>query len=562
MSIKDQVLNHSDPGKRSKPVILEQQSTAFDDPPASYQDEVNGLLQAASVDDAYNRLINERDIRKIMIYPGFASGDIYAAGIAMKLDPKLNLVLLRFLGAGIIQGKNDKSLRDLNSSYLEDVEFRANQPRDCTANTLPYLRQLLGGEFEQRVAIIDYDELAIHNSMRFWSSHWQDQAKERCLSELLKTILSNEFDKSKVSNEVNASVELVNKWLNPDKIAGKMPPYILVDLFYGTYYVGLQKPDSVHQEASNALTQNYNADTVSTWLKAYFDNKKQAQQAYSPTGHFDLAPEARVLVYWSRFSGKRGGAHMEYDTGIHSIRQMLCLANSLGFDAVILAGDLPGSQYKVGSTGGDIVKRQQKVADIVSASQTFHPHMTVLNLTEFWGDENWKSTFKGRERIAQFWLYKYLSNQFKTVHLGNRSGNMENLALMGFCVGYLELFDDAGQDRMKQFSPHGYQRIEIVLPSSRTGKEIVFSKWDESKTTLSTGHPNHNHYNRYNLDKATLASYRTLADNPNNEALACARKAKQTKLKEKYAKPDVEGIKKGFIWYDIKTIGDWLETQM
>jgi hypothetical protein len=178
----------------------------------------------------------------------------------------------------------------------------------------------------------------------------------------------------------------------------------------------------------------------------------------------------KYLVFWLRFSGKKGGGHPQHDTGYHGLRQLLALARMFGF-GTILAGDKGWND-----------EHRQKL-DILAEVQEVD-----CNLTEIWKDNDYiqgMHPFRDAEngRLLQFRLLDYVNRRSAgLVHLGMRSGNLEAYALMGHRVYYMEERDIDDRARMeawhspvigkKMIGPR-YDRLVIEMPPTKTGKYIV-----------------------------------------------------------------------------------------
>lgn len=188
-----------------------------------------------------------------------------------------------------------------------------------------------------------------------------------------------------------------------------------------------------------------------------------------------------------RFTGKTGGAHVEYDTSFEGLRQLLTEAAKRGCDWAILVGDKPKE-----SVNFDPQKKQRrvnKINDIVANSP-----LPTVNLTEFWTEQAWKTDFK--RRTDQFKIFELLHYHNFVKHLGARSGNLESLALLGYTVRYFEdKYDDPMQalDKTRMESWHdtvGYGRIQIGSVPTRSGKYLLekqdyYPKWTYNKRAVT-----------------------------------------------------------------------------
>ena len=167
----------------------------------------------------------------------------------------------------------------------------------------------------------------------------------------------------------------------------------------------------------------------------------------------DIRPkDKKIVILWSRFSGKKGDVHLEHDTSFEGMRQLIAGALH-GNDLVIIAGDKP-------------IKSEKKYDEMAAK----YPGK-VFNLTAFWE----KPTSWCQSRNDQFKLYDYLDRKAASVkHLGFRSGNLEAFALMGHTVRYLEEPGSKGGGRMAQWHGKGigYERIPVSEVPTASGKYL------------------------------------------------------------------------------------------
>jgi hypothetical protein len=207
-----------------------------------------------------------------------------------------------------------------------------------------------------------------------------------------------------------------------------------------------------------------------------------------------LTPDTKVTVVWSRFSGKKGNIHLEHDTSLQGVRQILGefkaeAAIRPGSDhVVIIAGDRhPDRPVKV--DGGGPAKSH---ADTYSsmAGRFSGDGLKVHDLTEFWkgGDDPLLAGWKGDTRIGQYAAYEYLKvNSGSFQHIGFRSGNLEAFAMAGHEVHYLEEVGSMGGARMAAWhdagggrtalggEAPGYHRILLAEPPTRSGRYLKLS---------------------------------------------------------------------------------------
>lgn len=213
----------------------------------------------------------------------------------------------------------------------------------------------------------------------------------------------------------------------------------------------------------------------------------------------------RLLILWSRFSGKNGDIHIEHDTSYFGIRQIIDRAVNM-YDAIIITGD-KGYQTERRDIGwrrkDDSKKRGHQFDEIAKEVKNREGVSTVFNITEFWNDKDSDELPKwsGNTRMGQFKLYEYFKRHFKEVkHLGFRSGNLEVMAMLGYKVLYMEEYGSIGGERMAKWNDKrqeildnlkkkgiskgtkqdivdiGYQRILLNVLPTRTGKYLQDKK--------------------------------------------------------------------------------------
>ncbi|MQS16214.1 hypothetical protein F7Q99_29300 [Streptomyces kaniharaensis] len=188
------------------------------------------------------------------------------------------------------------------------------------------------------------------------------------------------------------------------------------------------------------------------------------------------AGQGRVLVLWSRFTGKATQwndlrSRMEHDTSFQGIRQIVRdVAGS--YDAVIITGDPHPNPAK-----------SDKWDDLVMQLRTELRTDTIHHITGFWkGGSPELTSWGGDTRTGQFLLYDHLDRHHQLDHLGFRSGNLEAVALIGHRVSYLEEEGASGAARMEQWHDKrhgftrkgglapGYERVIVPDPPTASGR--------------------------------------------------------------------------------------------
>ncbi|MBT2448626.1 hypothetical protein J7F03_16315 [Streptomyces sp. ISL-43] len=189
-----------------------------------------------------------------------------------------------------------------------------------------------------------------------------------------------------------------------------------------------------------------------------------------------------VIVLWSRFSGKLGGAHLEHDTSYEGVRQII---TEVGSTAAESGNGRKPIVLIVGDSHADPDHREKYAT---MAADLSDDHVSVHNLTAFWNTSNSSireklESWNGHDRIGQFKLYEYLQRQAASVrHLGFRSGNLEAMAMLGYELRYMEEPGSIGTDRMALWhkaadgltvyggQPVGYELLKVDKPPTRSGK--------------------------------------------------------------------------------------------
>lgn len=236
-----------------------------------------------------------------------------------------------------------------------------------------------------------------------------------------------------------------------------------VNLGTGTQFVASKWSQDVQRQVRQAWSLQGPDPKVQAWLSA------KGLDDESVTGK-------KVAVIWSRFSGKKGGAHPEHDTSQEGMKQMVAALQNT-FDTIVIVGDRHPKH--------SIQKDQPWVPGPWAGLQGLHPDSKakIVDLTEFWkGNAHDKAALAewgGNKRTGQFKLYDHLNAQSQgLVHLGFRSGNLEAMALMGHKVGYMEQKHSMGGPRMDAWQRAksqglNYDKILLDQVPTRTGRHLI-----------------------------------------------------------------------------------------
>ncbi|MEU5045487.1 hypothetical protein AB0G40_31780, partial [Streptomyces griseorubiginosus] len=198
-------------------------------------------------------------------------------------------------------------------------------------------------------------------------------------------------------------------------------------------------------------------------------------------------PGRKVIVLWSRFSGKRGDVHVEHDTSYKGMGQILRGIRERTKD------DRPGPLVIITGDARVDERRRPRYPDLVRDPDL--AGLAVHDLTDFWNDREGVATWGGDTRTGQMRLFEYLNRQSggDLKHLGFRSGNLEAMALSGHRVNYLEEPDSFGGERMAKWNSDnhkakatlktGYERIVIDRPPTLSGRVVLEARavWEQTK---------------------------------------------------------------------------------
>lgn len=226
----------------------------------------------------------------------------------------------------------------------------------------------------------------------------------------------------------------------------------------GTYYL-MNKFPKAGNSPRGTIRQGFQVeDSINPKIQQFVEKK---------TARLEELRKRRVLVLWSRFSGKKGEYHPEHDTSFKGMAQLAWTATMMGY-YVIIVGDKPVMHNMV----SDRAQREGRFDEICNAIKAYFEEPRCFNMTEFWTEKEWEAI--GASRIAQFQVYELLHRWCDVRHLGMRSGNMEALALLGYFVRYMEEKGSWGGPRMAAWhgTTIGYERILLDKPPTRVGKYL------------------------------------------------------------------------------------------
>ncbi|MFI0508393.1 hypothetical protein ACH3Y9_04920 [Streptomyces sp. WSLK1-5] len=209
--------------------------------------------------------------------------------------------------------------------------------------------------------------------------------------------------------------------------------------------------------------------------------------AWLATKGVRVDPGRKVIVLWSRFSGKRGDVHVEHDTSYTGIDQLLGRIHDRTKD------DPPGPLVVIAGDARVDGRRRHHYPELVREHAL--AGLDVHDLTDFWKDKAGTATWGGDTRTGQMRLFEYLNRESggDLTHLGFRSGNLEAMALSGHRVNYLEEPDSFGGDRMARWNSDnakakaplktGYERIVIERSPTLSGRVVLEARavWEQTK---------------------------------------------------------------------------------
>lgn len=384
-------------------------------------EEYRALLRKTPAEQFEEIFVLTDTFPRVIVYPYYASGDMYGVGASMVLDERLRL---RIVGDNSGRKNQAGAVKGFLSSFL---------PNDARISEI----KTTGAGAKAWVPAIDTKDLREQNYLKWLSA------------DLWKYM------------EDQGSV------------------FFAVDLFFGTNYVALRfrNPDT-RRSVRAIVRRGWGVHSVSSPAVKALSQLLKTKGFKNKDGTFPRGKH--VVVLWVRFTGKTGGAHVEYDTSFEGLRQLLRKAYEKGNDWVIIVGDKPKLPKMYESDQLKKQARAQKITQIMAESP-----IPTVDLTEFWAEETWKQNFK--KRVDQFKVFELLHYHNYVKHLGARSGNLESLALLGYQVSYFEDTygdDDEALDKKRMEPWHdtvGYRRIQISQVPTRSGKYMISSQQMEPK---------------------------------------------------------------------------------
>ncbi len=160
------------------------------------------------------------------------------------------------------------------------------------------------------------------------------------------------------------------------------------------------------------------------------------------------APRRRYLLVWSRYSGRRpGGYNPAGDSSVAGNQQLVDLAAKLDRIPITVGHNPP------------------------SGRET--PHGKI-HLGEFWNNTDPSNPFTGQGRAGQTSFYALFHARHDVIQVGQKTGGMDNAALVGMRTVYIEDVRSPQQHRMTKWSQvmAHYRGAAIAQPPKRLGKAL------------------------------------------------------------------------------------------
>ncbi|MFE4816994.1 hypothetical protein ACFRFU_11275 [Streptomyces sp. NPDC056704] len=287
------------------------------------------------------------------------------------------------------------------------------------------------------------------------------------------------------SKEVKAETERIVRHINTgapgfDKLGKTKVNELIVPVGAGTTWIG----ENFSQNVRDKVREGWRLDD------AGFPQEDQDKVAdWLATKNITVEPGRKVIVLWSRFSGKRGDIHVEHDTSYTGVDQILTSIHDRTKD------DPPGPLVIIAGDAKVNPQRRSHYPDM--ARRHWDKGLAVHDLTDFWDDKAGVTSWGGDTRTGQMRLYEYLNRRSggNLKHLGFRSGNLEAMALSGHAVNYLEEPGSMGGERMAKWHAvnstaplkTGYERITIKRPPTRSGQIVLETQARWKKKTEEYG---------------------------------------------------------------------------
>jgi hypothetical protein len=155
-----------------------------------------------------------------------------------------------------------------------------------------------------------------------------------------------------------------------------------------------------------------------------------------------------ILLIWSRYSGSApNGYNPAGDSSVLGQKEIIKLAEGLNlFNTIITIGHNP--------------------------DENTHTPKGDIHLGEFWKEAG--SPFDGKGRPEQTSFYRLLAECYNVVQVGQKTGGMDNAALIGIPTVYIEDKGSPQSARMQKWSNgmKRYKRAEVPEPPTPLGKAL------------------------------------------------------------------------------------------
>ncbi|KAF2738958.1 hypothetical protein EJ04DRAFT_549490 [Polyplosphaeria fusca] len=209
---------------------------------------------------------------------------------------------------------------------------------------------------------------------------------------------------------------------------------------------GIQPKDNeLYKTLSAALSKKeLTEEAIATWWTNKFEK-------VLPWPKDDKKEKDGLLLVWSRYTGHnvQNGHNPEGDSDPEGQLQLITMGRFLKYKVVTIGHDTDPEKW---------------------VGRPFNPKGD-LHLGEFWREP----TFKFKDdtgRASQTSLYVNLAKRFNVVQVGQKTGGMDNAALVGIPTIYIEDKRSPTSDRMKKWADVMtlYESAMIELPPTLDGK--------------------------------------------------------------------------------------------
>lgn len=389
---------------------------------------IHQALELSSASNAHSasshhQLMHSTLVDKFLLHSDFPGDNHFVLGLAMQLDPNLKIL--------IIQNQD-------NTSSVTQYE-----------PGLTIMKTLLGeAEIEKRIWFSNQKMVItpVVTSYTCQNSVSRLVSRDNQLSQN-QTLQNNNVQSILDNNRANHPI--IERW------NGNQRPYFFVDSRYITHCITQQPMHVIHSLVRAHLFKPNLNPTIYQQLHQFIQRQQRDGLAYIP-----LSPEqvdsAPFLVLWWPYN------YQKQHRNLRALRNLLRFLIDIGFKSLYLVGN---PQYELSQVND--LKRQLKWIN------KRYPKIALVDLS------NWHKSLDSKPDNFNFYaLCSFLHKKYQALHIGLSCHELENLALTGCNVGYIDAAPIAPASE-HPLAKLGYEKVAMDI----TATDFAFSEDNQHKLT-------------------------------------------------------------------------------